>query len=123
MPDYNWPPAEKRKYIGKRISRVDGAVKSTGRAKYTYDYNPKGLLYGVIVRSPYAHAKVVSVDTSEAEKMPGVKAVEVLQGPGKEIFWAGDEVVAIAAVDENAARDAMRGVKIEYEQLPHLVLD
>src|SRR4029077_5450542 len=49
--------------------------------------------------------------------------VEVLQGPGKEIFWAGDEVVAIAAVDENAARDAMRGAKGEYEQLPHRVLD
>ena len=51
MPDYNWPPPEKRKYIGKRISRVDGPAKSTGRARYTYDYNPKGLLWGAILRS------------------------------------------------------------------------
>jgi len=121
MPDYKWPEASKRTLMGKRISRIDAPDKVTGRAKYTHDRKLPEMLYGKIVRCPYAHAKVVSVDTSAAEKMPGVKAVTVVQGPGKEIFWAGDEVVAIAATDEALARDAARAVKVIYEQLPHLV--
>ena len=89
MADYKWPDAQHRTLIGTRQSRLDGPVKVSGRAKYTYDQNPKGLLAGAILRCPHAHAKVVSVDTSAAEKIPGVKAVQVLQGPGKEVHWAG----------------------------------
>jgi xanthine dehydrogenase YagR molybdenum-binding subunit len=120
---YNYPPPDERNYIGRRIGRVDGTAKSTGRAKYTYDYNPTSLLYGAFVRSPHPHARVTNIDTSAAEKMPGVKAVEIVQKPGSEIHWAGDEVVAIAAIDEPTVRDAVRAVKVEYEQLPHLVID
>jgi len=120
---YSYPSPEQRDYIGRRMARVDGLPKSTGRAKYTYDYNPKGLLYGAFVRCPYAHARVKSIDTSEVEKMPGVKAVEVVQQPGSEIHWAGDEIVAVAAVDEPTVRDAVRAVKVQYEELPHLVID
>jgi len=120
---YSYPPPEERDYIGRRIGRVDGMPKSTGRAKYTYDYNPKGLLYGAFVRCPHAHARVTSIDTGEAEKMPGVKAVEIVQKAGSEIHWAGDEIVAIAAVDEPTVRDAVRAVKVQYEELPHLVID
>src|SRR5437868_13221854 len=123
MADYKWPDAEKRTLIGKRISRLDGPAKASGKAKYCYDYNRQGLLYGKILRSPHAHAKIKSIDTSAAEKMPGVKAVKVIQGPGTEIFWAGDEIVGIAAVDEPTAEDAMRAIKIEYEVLPHHVID
>lgn len=123
MPDYTWPPESQRKYIGTRQSRVDGPVKVSGRAKYTQDYNPKGMLYGKLVTSPYAHARIVSVDVSAAEKMPGVKAVKVIQGAGKEIHWAGDEIVALAAVDERTADDAPRAVVVKYEVLPHVVLD
>jgi len=121
--EYNWPAAEKRTLIGKRIARVDGAEKVTGRAKYTYDLNRPGLLHGKIVRSPHAHSKVVSVDTSAAEAMPGVKAVQVIQGPGTEVFWWMDEIAAVAAVDEPTADDAARAVKVQYEALPHLVDD
>lgn len=120
---YAWPAAENRSLIGKRISRVDGPDKVSGRAKYTYDLHPSGLLYGKVVRSPYAHAKVVSVDTSAAEKMPGVKAVHVIQDPGSEIQWAGDDVVVLAAVDEQTAGDALRAIKVEYQPLPHFVDD
>ena len=120
---YSYPPPEERDYIGRRMGRVDGVPKSTGRARYTYDYNPKGLLYGAFVRCPHAHARVTSIDTGEAEKMPGVKAVEIVQKPGSEIHWAGDEIVAIAAVDEPTVRDAVRAVKVQYEELPHLVVD
>ena len=123
MAEYPWPPSEKRKLIGKRISRVDGPQKVSGRAKYTYDVHRPGMLYGKIVRCPHAHARVKTIDTSAAEKMPGVRAIERMTEPGKEIFWAGDEVVALAAVDETTAEDAARAVRIEYEVLPHFVSD
>lgn len=121
--DYSWPAPEKRSLIGKRLNRVDGPLKASGKAKYTYDVHPPGLLFGKGVRSPYAHAKVVSIDTSAAEKMPGVKAVHIIQGPGSEIQWAGDYVVEVAAVDECAARDAVRAIKVEYQPLPHFLDD
>ncbi|MFB3815830.1 MAG: xanthine dehydrogenase family protein molybdopterin-binding subunit [Terriglobales bacterium] len=123
MPDYAWPDAPHRKLIGKRVSRIDGPVKASGRAIYTYDVAPEGMLYGAMVRCPYARARVTSVDTSAAEKMPGVKAVKVIQGPGKEVHWAGDEIVGVAAVDESTAADAVRAIKVEYEPLDFLVSD
>jgi len=120
---YTWPAEEKRALIGKRISRVDGPDKVSGRAKYTYDTHRPGMLYGKVVRCPYPHAKVVKVDTSAAEKMPGVAAVHIVQDAGSEIHWAGDDIVVVAAVDERAAADAARAVKVEYEQLPYFVDD
>ena len=123
MSEYTWPDPASRPLLGKRISRVDGPIKSSGRARYTYDYNPQGLLAGNILRCPYAHARITSIDISAAEKMPGVKAVQIVQKPGSEIFWAGDEVVAVAAVDEPTAEDAIRAIKVQYEILPHFVSD
>ncbi|MGC2741928.1 MAG: xanthine dehydrogenase family protein molybdopterin-binding subunit [Candidatus Angelobacter sp.] len=120
---YGWPAADQRTLIGKRISRVDGPDKVSGRAKYTYDVHRPGMLYGKVVRSPHAHAKVVSVDTSAAEKMTGVKGVYIIQDKGSEIHWAGDDVVVVAAVDEPTAADAARTIKVEYEALPHFVDD
>jgi len=120
---YGWPAADQRTLIGKRISRVDGPEKVSGRAKYTYDVHRPGMLYGKVVRSPHAHAKVVSVDTSAAEKMPGVKGVYIIQDKGSEIHWAGDDVVVVAAVDEPTAADAARAIKVEYEPLPFFVDD
>ena len=123
MAEYKWPDAEKRTHIGKRISRVDGPDKVSGRAKYTYDLNRPGMLFGKVVRSPYPNAKIVSIDTSEAEKMPGVKAVTIMQQAGTEVKWVGAEICAVAAVDEPTAEDAARAIKIKYEKLPHLVID
>jgi xanthine dehydrogenase YagR molybdenum-binding subunit len=123
MADYHWPPADQRQLIGKRISRVDGPWKSSGRVRYSYDVNRPGLLHGKMVLSPYAHAAIRSIDTSEAEKMPGVKAVQIILDPGKEVLWAGQEVVALAAETEEQARDAARKVNIQYEPLPYLVTD
>lgn len=123
MAQYSWPPESERNYLGKRVSRVDGPVKVSGRAKYTQDYYPKGVLFGKLVTCPYAHARVTSVDVSAVEKMPGVKAIKVIQKPGAEIHWAGDEIVALAAVDERTAEDAARAVVVKYEMLPHVVID
>jgi len=120
---YDWPEAGERKLIGTRISRIDGPAKSSGAAKYTYDINRPGMLFAKIYRSPYAHAKITALDTSAAEKLPGVKAVNVIQGVGKEVQWAGDEIVAVAAESEEIAGDAIRMVRVEFEQLPHLVLE
>ncbi len=64
MPDYNWPDAEHRTLIGKRITRVDSRVKVSGRAKYTYDYHDANMLFGKVLRSPYAKAKIISIDVS-----------------------------------------------------------
>ena len=122
MADYHWPPADKRSLIGKRISRLDGPWKASGRAKYSYDVNRPGMFFGKMVVSPYAHAKVVSIDTSEAENMPGVRAMQGML-PGQEVKWAGQEIVAIAAETEEQARDAARKVKIQFEPLPYLVAD
>ena len=63
-------------HIGKRIPRLDGLAKASGKAKYPSDVRPEGTLFGVMLYSPYAHAKVKSIDISAAEKMPGVKAVD-----------------------------------------------
>ncbi len=119
---YDWPPAGERGPIGKSISRIDGPAKSSGSAKYTYDVNQPGLLYGRIYRSPYPHARVTAIDTSEAEKLPGVK-VHVVLGVGKETNWVGDEVIALAAPSEETAEDALRKIKVEFEELPFLVLE
>jgi len=121
--EYKWPEPERRRLIGARVSRVDGPEKVTGRAKYTYDVNRPGMLAGKILRCPHARARIVRLDTSAAEKMPGVRAVLPLKKVGDEILWAGDEVVAVAAVDEPTAEDAIRAIVVEYEKLPHYVLD
>ena len=123
MPDYAWPDPQHRTLIGTRVTRVDSPAKVSGQAKYTYDVHRPDMLYGKVLRCPYAHAKVVSIDTSAAEKMPGVKAVHIVQGPGSNIHWAGDDIVAVAAVDEPTAEDAIRAIKVEFQRLPHLVSD
>src|SRR4029078_1012426 len=68
-----WP--KRRRLRGTRIKRLDGPAKATGYAKYSYDINRKGMLHGAILRSPYAHARIKSIDTSAARKTPGFKAL------------------------------------------------
>ncbi len=121
MPDYSWPPMEKRKVMGKRISRLDGPLKSSGKAKYSSDLNPQGILQAALLTCPHAHARVKSINTKPAEQMKGVTAVRVISGPGTEIQWAGTEVAAVAAVNETIARDAIKAIEVDYEVLPHVV--
>src|SRR5262245_55808901 len=121
MAEYKWPEEGKRSLIGKRISRLDGPDKVSGRAKYTFDINRPGMLFGKILRSPYAHAKIVSIDTSAAEKIVGKDHMSISQRPGGEIQWVDDETVTLAAVHAPAADDAARAINAQYEQLPHFV--
>lgn len=121
--EYNWPAPDKRELIGKRISKIDAPWKSSGRVKYTYDVNLPGMLYGRMALSPYAHAKIVKIDTAEAEKMPGVKGVQVIFAEGTEVLWAGQEIVALAAETEEQAEEAADKIHIEYQRLDYNVDD
>ncbi|QEH32732.1 Xanthine dehydrogenase molybdenum-binding subunit [Aquisphaera giovannonii] len=116
-----WP--ENPRLIGTRIPRVDGLAKASGRAKYPSDVRPEGMLFAVLLHSPHAHAKIKSIDTSAAEKLPGVKAVSILNGEGKTVRFHGDDIAAVAAETEEQARDAVRAIKVEYEVLPHVVTE
>ncbi len=125
--------------VGKSIPRVDGSLKATGEAKFTVDIALPGMLHGKILRSPYPHAKILSIDTSKAEALPGVKAVITGKDTGEVRFsfidtprypadqcplaidkvrFIGEEVAAVAAVSEDIAEEALSLIKVEYEQLP-----
>ena len=115
---YPWPAQPT--VVGSRVKRLDGPDKVAGRAKYSYDINRPGMIYGKILRSPHAHARVVSVDLAAAQKAPGVKAALTWKDAGSKVLYQGDEVAAVAADTEEHAWDAVRLVKVEYETLPHL---
>jgi CO/xanthine dehydrogenase Mo-binding subunit len=116
------------------MRKVDGLAKSTGRAQYTDDISLPGMLHGKILRSPHAHARIVSVDTSAAEALDGVHAVitgrdmPVKYGiipwtPDEyplcvdKVNFVGDAVAAVAAVDEDTAIEALKLIDVEYEEL------
>src|SRR5262245_50727779 len=117
-----WP--EKRRIIGTKVPRLDGPDKATGRAKYSFDINRPGMLHAMILRCPHPHAKLDALDTADAEKMPGVKAVHVIAQPGKaELYFVGDEVVALAADTEEHAHDALRAIKAKYTVLDFTIFE
>src|SRR4051794_9684743 len=116
-----WPTNPR--LIGTRVPRLDGMAKASGRAKYPSDQRPKDLLFGVMLYSPYAHAKIKSIDASKAESMPGVKAVHLIAKEGTTLRYHGDDIAAVAAETEEQARDAVRAIKVEYDVLPHAVTE
>jgi xanthine dehydrogenase YagR molybdenum-binding subunit len=116
-----WP--ENPRLINTRIPRLDGMAKATGKAKYPSDVRPEGTLFGVMLYSPHAHAKVKSIDISAAEKMPGVRAVIAIANEGTTLRYHGDDIAAVAAETEERARDAIRAIKVEYEILPHVATE
>ncbi|GAB6153367.1 xanthine dehydrogenase molybdenum-binding subunit XdhA [Desulfosporosinus burensis] len=126
--------------IGKSVPKIDGREKVTGAAKYTGDLKFPNMLFGKILGSPYAHAKILSIDTAEAEKLPGVKAVITHKdvptlkygiSPARwdenifcsdKVRFVGDKVAAVACIDEETCYKALKLIKVEYEVLP-AVLD
>jgi CO/xanthine dehydrogenase Mo-binding subunit len=120
--------------IGQRMRKVDGAGKVTGTAVYADDIVLPGMLHAKILRSPHPHARIVSIDTSKAEALPGVHAVVTgadMPEPYCIIPWTrdetalcvdkvrfiGDGVAAVAAVDEDIAINALDLIEVEYEPL------
>ncbi|HEU4870965.1 MAG TPA: molybdopterin cofactor-binding domain-containing protein, partial [Pyrinomonadaceae bacterium] len=114
-----WGPNDKHTLLNHRYTRVDGPLKATGTARYTYDQRLPGMLYGRILRCPHAHARVTSIDTDAASKIAGVKAI--IQAPLTELRFAGAPVAAVAATTPEIAGDALRALKVNYEVLPHVV--
>jgi 4-hydroxybenzoyl-CoA reductase subunit alpha len=122
--------------LNSRAPRVDAFDKVTGKAVYTDDMKMSGMLYGAILHSPMAHALIKSIDTSKAEKLPGVKAVithkdtpgivfgvsparydeEILAST--KVRYVGDEIAAVAAIDPEIARQALDLIQVEFEELP-----
>ena len=103
----SWP--ESTRLIGKSIPRLDGLAKASGRAKYPSDIRPEGMLFGVLLTSPHANAKVKALDLEPARAMPGVKGVIALATAGEtNVIYQGQEIAAVAAETEEKARDAAR---------------
>jgi xanthine dehydrogenase YagR molybdenum-binding subunit len=121
IPDGEPPPWDldsKLKIIGTNVPRIDGVLKVTGRAKYTYDQHPRGMLWGKMLHSPWGAAKIKAMDVEALKKAPGVRAVHVFKDVGRPLLYHGDEVLAIAADTLEQAEDALRGFKVEYERKP-----
>jgi len=130
---------QKFKLVGTRVMRPDGVDKVTGRARYGADTFAPGQLVGAILRSPHAHAKIRSIDTSRAEKLKGVKAVitsadlpdltdgdsdlyDILENcmAREKALYDGHAVAAVAASDAETARKALKLIKVNYKILPHV---
>jgi xanthine dehydrogenase YagR molybdenum-binding subunit len=116
------PPEAKApeyRHIGKPTRRIDGREVVTGRATYTQDVKLQGMLIGKILRSPHAAAEVVSIDLAPALALPGVLGAVRL--PDSKVRYAGQQVAAVAAVDERTAEKALALIKVEYKTLPYVV--
>jgi xanthine dehydrogenase YagR molybdenum-binding subunit len=100
---------------------VDGPLKSTGAAKYSYDQNRPGMLWARLIWSPHAKAAVEKIDLSAAEALPGVKAV--WKDDLKEALYAGQILAAVAAETEEIAAEAARLVRIDYTVAEHVIND
>lgn len=135
------------KWVGQRNPRPDGVDKVTGRAKFGADMYMAGTLFGRVVRSPHAHAVLKSIDTSEAEALPGVKAIvtrdDFKDQPGltppygpiindpydivrnilarEKVLYDGHPVAAVAATSDAIAKKAAKLINVEYEVLPHVI--
>jgi len=130
--------------IGTRVPRTDAAEKVTGRALYTADLVLPGMIYGVFVRSPYAHARIKRIDTSKAEKVPGVVAIITQEQLSRDIAlvieeevhsaqqirglfasdkvrYYGEKVALVGAESLEAAKEAASLVEVEYEPLPAVI--
>jgi CO/xanthine dehydrogenase Mo-binding subunit len=135
------------KYVGTRPIRPDGMDKVTGRARFGADYNLPGQLFGKVLRSPHPHAKIISIDTSKAANLKGVKAVvcrddfpempsevipagEMLMNyrdvtrnvmAREKVLFEGHPVAAVAATSEAIAKQALKLIEVKYEVLPHVI--
>jgi xanthine dehydrogenase YagR molybdenum-binding subunit len=115
MATINWPPQKARRLLSQRVDRIDGPVKVTGAAKYSYDISRPGMLYAKILYAPIAAGVLKSLDLRAAEATKGVQAIQVMAEPGTQIHWAGQEIAAVAATTEEIAKEALSKIKAVYE--------
>src|SRR6195256_6123138 len=134
-----------KKLVGQNYTTPDLRAKVTGRSKYAEDFRAEGMLFAKLLLSPFPHARVRSIDTSAALAMPGVRAIltaDDVPGPRDQVsdagalikatprsekaltnepLYQGEPVLAVAAVDELTAADAIEKIKIEFEHLPFVI--
>jgi len=111
-----WDLETKFEAMKGRYPRLEGPLKVTGRAKYTYDIKLPGMLWGRMVGSALPHAEIVKIDTTKAENLPGVKAVWTTES--RTVRFAGQDVAAVAAISPEVAADAARLIEITYNEKP-----
>jgi 4-hydroxybenzoyl-CoA reductase alpha subunit len=122
--------------VGQPTPKKDGTLKALGSAEYADDISMPGMLHGKLLRSPHSHARIVHIDTSRAEVLPGVRAIVTGKDfPGVKygnlpqtrdylplavdtVRYIGEEVAAVAAIDEDTAEEALDLIEVEYEPLP-----
>ena len=126
--------------VGKSVPRLEGRGAVTGQLKYAFDISFPNMLVGKMLRSPHAHAKIISIDTSKAEALPGVKAIVTAKDTYKikfgsneyffphtvdqmalesdKVRYIGDELAAVAAIDEETVDQALKLIEVKYEVLP-----
>jgi 4-hydroxybenzoyl-CoA reductase alpha subunit len=122
--------------LNTRAPKLDAPDKATGRAKYADDLSLPGMLFGAMLQSPLAHARILNIDTSRARRLPGVKAVVTAEEAGltrygvsparydetlfchDKVRYVGDEIAAVAAVDLETALEAVSLIRVDYEELP-----
>ncbi len=125
-----------KKVVGQSVPKIDAATKVRGQRKFPQDFNLEGQLYAKVVWSEYPHARVVKIDLSRAEALPGVVAIltskdvpvneyginiidqPVLVGEGEKVRWLGDRIAIVIAESEKVAQEARQLVRVEYEPLP-----
>src|SRR6185436_10385208 len=129
----NVAKAEKFSVVGQRVQRFEGFDKVTGESKYIADIALPGMLVGKVLRSPYAHARILNIDTSRAEKLSGVRTVvtaqDTIKRPWGAFFadqyilsvgktrYVGEEVAAVAAIDPDIAEEAIDLIEVDWEPL------
>ncbi len=122
--------------VGQSVPKIDAATKVRGQRKFPQDFNMKGQLYAKVVWSEYPHARVLEIDVSPAEALPGVVAIltskdvpvneyginimdqPVLVGEGEKVRWLGDRIAIVIGESEKIAQEARQLVRVEYEPLP-----
>lgn len=109
----SWPTNPK--YISHSTARIDAPAKVTGNARYSSDIQADGWLYGMILRSKWPAAKILSVDLEPALKIPGIKAAVVARDGAFNVRFYGEEIAAIAGTSKQACLDALRAIEVKAE--------
>ncbi|MCB0687090.1 MAG: xanthine dehydrogenase family protein molybdopterin-binding subunit [Saprospiraceae bacterium] len=121
-----WPINDELRVIGKRVPRLDARAKVTGEAKYTSDIQLPGMLYAKMLRANVAHAKILAIDTTLAEKLPGVHAVHLMHEMDDKdhlpmVKFVGQPIAGVAAESLDIAKEAIKLIKVKYDEKPFVI--
>ena len=109
----SWPA--ETKYISKSTLRIDAMPKVTGKARYASDIQAEGWLYGMILRSKWPAAKILSVNLDKARQIPGIKAAVVVREGAFTVRFYGEEIAAVAGTSKQACLDALRAIEVQAD--------